>query len=426
MSLSNARPPLGLAAQNGLRRLWNSHRFEFELLPATRSRQLLVDVSVIIQNDARTGIQRVVRAILGQLDAAALRDHSFLPVFATRDHGYCRANFASNGTVIATGNNAQSRQRVQPGAGDVFLGLDLAANILPHTEGEIASWRRKGVDINFVVYDLLPLTHPDWFRPTTVRNFTRWLGVLARQADRCICISNTVAQTLTAELLRRGLRKLPEICTIPLGVNLAASYPTPGLPSDVATLREWMATHRVVLSVGTIEPRKGHQCVLRAMTQRWHAFPDENVALLIVGQPGWKTEELQAEFRLHPEHGKRLLWLDDASDQLLGELYSQASGLIAASYGEGFGLPLLEALAHGAPVLARDLPVFREIGGHRFDYFMDDAPNALAKSIENWLSQSGRSNVETMKSLPLWSDSATVLLSRLKVDTAATLEGHRR
>lgn len=414
-----------LASQTALRRLWTSRRFTFDTPPTTTSKQLFVDVSVIIHNDARTGIQRVVRALLRQLCAMPQKDFAVLPVFATRDHGYCHARLLDDGTIQAEGRLKNSRRRVQPSSGDVFLGLDLAANVIPYAESEIASWRRLGVAINFVVYDLLPLHQPDWFGGKTVRNFSRWIGVIARQADRCICISKTVAQALTNELLRRGSQTLPEITDIPLGTDLAATFPTYGLPSDVPALRDWILRHRVLLSVGTIEPRKGHRCILNAMTYRWRSLPKDNVALLVVGKPGWKTDELQGVLRHHPEHGKRLIWLDGATDELLAELYASATGLIAASHGEGFGLPLVEALAHGTPVLARDLPVFREVGGELFQYFSDDAAPSLAQSIDIWLSTLPSEKVHHDVELVTWKQSADALVTKLGLSTEPLEDGAR-
>lgn len=418
--------PLSFAVGNVLRRIWASRRFDFEPAPSAASNLLLVDVSVIIQNDAHTGIQRVVRALLGQLNAMSLDGFTVLPVFATRDHGYCHARMTSDGKLRPEGSQARSRQRVKAGAGDVFLGLDLAANILPHTEHEIARWRRKGVAINFVVYDLLPLIRPEWFGANTVRNFSRWIGVIARQADRCICISKAVGQTLTQELRARGLRNLPEIEDIPLGSDLAATFPTRGLPADVSELRAWVARHRTLLSVGTIEPRKGHRCVLQAMSEHWRCHPGDDLALLVIGKPGWKTEDLQSEFRLHPEYGRRLRWLDSASDELLAEMYRSADGLVAASRGEGFGLPLLEALAHGMPVLARDLAVFREIGGALLQYFTDDSPTALASSIENWLTSRPDRGTMANSTLPTWNDSAVALVDALGIEGEPLAGGNSR
>lgn len=390
-------------------------KFKFDRADHPGQRQLLVDVSTIIKADVRTGIQRVVRALLGELIAAKVPEFVVQPVFASRNHGYCKALLLPDGQVVNASRSASGLLPVTVRKGDKFLGLDLAAQTLPAVEAQLAGWRRNGVSINLLVYDLLPIIHPDWFSPKLVRHFQRWLGVLARQTDRCICISATVAASVRDELARRYPDSRPSIVSIPLGANLNASFPSVGLPADIVELRHWMQSHRAVLSVGTIEPRKGHDRVLDAMEQIWHSDPEGDVALVVVGRPGWRTEHLQQRIASHAELGKRLIWLDGASDELLSELYGNSAGLIAASRQEGFGLPLIEAIANGAPVLARDLPVFREVGGSLFDYFEDDAPAALAARLRNWLIHSRRPSRGEMDALPDWTVSAASLLAHLEV-----------
>ncbi len=411
----NNSPPFLTALSVALRRGLMGVAYRFEVAAVAPARQVLIDVSVIVHNDARTGIQRVVRALVGQLAELELPDVVIQPVFASRDHGYCKAELMPDGRIVNVSPEKRVRQPVVTNHNDVFLGLDLCAHLLPHVEADLARWRRKGVSINIMVYDMLPILHEDWFPARTARNFRRWLGVLARQADRCICISQTVASALGPFLKAQDAGPMPEITTIPLGTDLAASYPSQGLPADFASVREWLRNHRVILSVGTIEPRKGHQQLLAALSRYWQSEPSGRIALLIVGRPGWKTAMLTQQLRDHPEQGRRLLWLEDASDELLSELYSDASGLAATSHGEGFGLPLLEALAHGTPVLARDLPVFREIGGTSFDYFTEDSPDPLLNRIKVWLASTRRPKEEIIAALPRWADSASALCNRLGI-----------
>lgn len=413
-----ARPPKFTVLGSALRRWFHSDRFRFDAPAIPPGRQLLVDVSVIIRSDQRTGIQRAVRALLSQmLDMP----HSALivqPVFASRSHGYCKAALSATGVIDEERTASGALQPVVAQAGDVFLGLDLAANILPHVEADLARWRREGVAINIMVYDLLPILHPNWFQSRTVSNFHRWLGVLARQADRCICTSSAVARTLVPALAARGRWQPPDIQIIPLGADLSASAPSRGLPDDVGVLRAWLRSHRVALSVGTVEPRKGHDRLLAAFSQLWTEQPHSDLGLLIVGKPGWKTDGLQRQLRQHPENGLRLRWLDHASDELLSELYSTATGLIATSLGEGFGLPLIEALAQGTPVLARDLPVFQEIGGPLFDYFDDDEPSAFSVRLRTWMAEARRPAAESIACLPSWADSARALMHHLELAPA--------
>ena len=415
MSAVGISTPALPALRTLVRRRVKAHKFKFEALPTPSRRQLLVDVSVIVTGDAKTGIQRVVRALLGQLMALAGPDLDVQPVFASRDHGYCRGKLNPDGSVTSEAEKKGVLHPADIRSGDVFLGLDLAAHLIPDMERDLQSWRRQGVGINFLVYDLLPVMRPEWFPPATSPKFDRWLKVLGRQADQCICISGIVASDLAKALEERGFSTCPKISTIPLGSDLASSYPSPGLPPDVGLLRDWLQRYEVILTVGTLEPRKGHHQLLDAMDHIWNQTPVSNTALLVVGKPGWKTEDLQTRLRDHPENGKRLLWLCDASDELLSEVYRHVAGLVAPSHAEGFGLPLLEALGHGVPVLARKIPIFEEIGGHLFDYFEDDTAARLAESVRTWLRHRRAPGAEAIATLPRWADSAIALLQSLRM-----------
>ena len=412
MKLAIRTQPLAAVAST-LRHRAMAPRFRHELHEHPGGTQVLVDVSTIIRADARTGIQRVVRAVLGQMDAAELPGVTVQPVFASRNHGFCRAVMTPGGRLANASRHRRGLQPVAVRPGDVFLGLDLTAQTLPAVERQLAQWRRGGVSINLVIYDLLPITHPELFSPQLVRNFHRWFGVVARQSDRCLCISEAVADRLSQQLSIYASAARPAITTFPLGADITASFPSRGLPGDFPAIRQWAHDRRAVLAVGTVEPRKGFALLLDAFEQIWRADPASSAALLIVGRAGWRTDALQERIRTHPEQGKRLLWLDRASDEALLHLYQLCAGLVSASREEGFGLPLLEAVAQGAPVLARDLPVFREVGGTLFDYFNDEEPEPLARRIVDWLGTARRPSAQEIARLPRWSDSAAAVLARL-------------
>lgn len=379
----------------------------------SRDRQLLVDVSVILNNDARTGIQRVVRALLLQLLRHPPVGCQVRPVYATRKHGYRYASHCF-GMPVANLPNARERSAVAVGPNDVFLGLDLAAHLLPMHCAELAQWKRAGAAVHIIVYDLLPVLHPQWFNPKTTRNFRKWLRTIAIFADSAICISNAVKNDLAdwvEQQYRIAADALP-ITTIPLGADIQSSAPSQGLPENVKQLLATLAENPTVLMVGTLEPRKGHAQVLAAFEKLWQQGHEIN--LVIVGKPGWKTEALQQTLRTHPHIHDRLHWLDNASDEFLELLYAASTGVIVASQAEGFGLPLIEAMHHNKPVLARDIPVLREIGGNSASFFTD-AGN-LAKELEAWLAEISHERVPHNFPQPTWQDSANALLSRLSLE----------
>ena len=158
--------------------------------------------------------------------------------------------------------------------------------------------------------------------------------------------------------------------------------------------------------VGTLEPRKGHLQALQAFEMLWAEGTD--VALVIAGFPGWMTEVLQRRIRHHDEFGKRLFWFSNASDASLRRLYESCTVLLAPSFGEGFGLPLLEAARHNLPILCRDLSVFREIAGEHAVYFSGSDPASLVDAIRDWLDARQRGVIPVPSQMPRlrWGESA--------------------
>ncbi len=89
--------------------------------------------------------------------------------------------------------------------------------------------------------------------------------------------------------------------------------------------------------------------------------------------------------RTHPELNRHLFWLEGISDEFLEKVYAASSCLIAASYGEGFGLPLIEAAQKNIPIVARDIAVFREVAGEYAHYFTANNAEEFASAMLTWL-----------------------------------------
>lgn len=377
-------------------------------------KQLLVDVSVIIKNDRRTGIQRVVRSILLQLLAHPPAGYCVRPVFASRQHGYHYApnDFCSQDMQTPDLNQSTA---VNVKAGDVFLGLDLAAHLLPLHKAQLTHWKQLGIKIHIVVYDLLPVLYPQWFNPKTSKNFHRWLKTIAIFADSLLCISNTVKADLDNWLTQKYslARGSISLGAFKLGADIEASAPSHGLPVNSNDLITSISGKPSVLMVGTLEPRKGHSQVLTAFEKLWQQGDDIN--LVIVGRPGWKTEELQQRLRSHQHIGNHLYWFDNASDEFLELIYQSCAGVILASYAEGFGLPLIEARHYNKPVLARDIPVLREVGGSSVTFFSDNSSESLKSDIELWLARIAIQQLPNSQPQHTWQNCADELLNFLSI-----------
>lgn len=330
-------------------------------------KRLFVDVSVIYENDAGTGIQRVVRSLKEHLPAALNPEIrlEFLIVHDSRE-----------GYVTTTGTPLTGTP------GSLFFGLDFATDSVFAARHELRRFKLAGGQMWFLVHDTLPLSHPRWFTPASRLRYRRWLRVCATLADGILCVSPVVAAQLEDLLSRRYRRTdLPRIATIDLGSDITSAdreLSASELPAAYGL--DHAKFKRAALVVGTLEPRKGHADVLAAFEQLWTDGHD--IPLILIGRVGWNTDALQCRIRQHRQHGRRLFWLDDVDDHELHAAYRHCRLVIVPSLAEGYGLPLDEALALGAPVLARDIPVFRRHYDAPVSYFAEHADtDSIAASI---------------------------------------------
>lgn len=381
--------------------------------PALAQRQLLLDISRLVVTDAGSGIQRVVRSYL----MALLRDPPpgvrVEPVYADHAEGFYR--YARQYTCRFLGLDALALgdDRVDVAPSDVFLGLDLAADIVPSRKDYFLDLRRRGVSIHFVFYDALAGRHPEWFPEDLSMWMRRWYQTIAEVSDGVIAISRASAEDLRDWLDENGLRRdrpLP-ISWVHIGADIEASAPSRGIDESIKRAVDTWRGSRVFLMVGTVEPRKGQSQALDAFEKLWAAGATDR--LVIVGRQGWRMEAFAQRLRNHPEAGKRLFWFEGISDEALEAVYGAASVLLAASFAEGFGLPLIEAAQHGLPILARDLPVFREVAGDAVVYF--DAPDAtaFASAINAWIKRADNGNLPDVTKLRFltWAESTAQLLA---------------
>lgn len=372
-----------------------------------RRRQLLIDVSVVAREDLRTGVQRVVRSILSQLIENPPIGYRIEPVYTTvgmSGYFYARA-FAQRFMGIEP--PALPDEPVEAFPGDLFLGLDLCADGVVAHQAYFDKLYAAGVRVYFVIHDLLPVTHPHWFPEQEEAMFDRWLATITRY-DGAICVSCATANALHQWMTDRQVERLRpyRIGVAHNGADIRQSIPTVGLSDDATAVLEQLGRRPSFLMVGTVEARKGHSQVLDAFEHLWSAGVDCN--LVIVGKKGWHVEILTQRMEEHSEQRRRLYWLPGVSDQYLEAVYDAASCLIAASEGEGFGLPLIEAAQHEVPILARDIPVFREVAGDHADYFAADTPGQLAAAVQLWLKSWQRGEQVSSCDMPYltWSQSA--------------------
>ena len=201
-------------------RIWRSKFGHYKKTEdGDNTRTIFIDVSVLALEDAGTGIQRVVRAVYSHMQSMQPIGWRVIPVVATKRSPY--AALPTDFRKYQAQPILKHRQTITPQAGDIFLGLDLAAHILPLQRRQVERWRQKGVRCCFVVYDLLPHTNPDWFRLAAVRNFRRWLKFIIKNGDGIIAISEHVCAQVVS-VRARGV-----ISGVGDGVFRGGACPTP-------------------------------------------------------------------------------------------------------------------------------------------------------------------------------------------------------
>lgn len=352
-------------------------------------RQLLVDVSELSQRDAATGVQRVVRSYLKWLLDSPPSGFRVEPVYATREAGYryargfaCR--FMGQSDVLVSDDPIRWQR------GDIFFGLDMQHHVqLAHADF-YRRLKHEGVTVKFLVYDLLPIQLAELFKDSDAKELhERWLSMIAG-TDGAICISKATAVALDCWIKSAPVFRSPAFQTrwVHIGADISGSKASSGMPDDSASILKILGHRLTFLCVSTLEPRKGQKQILEALDLLWDEGFDVN--LVFVGKEGWKTAGLADRLRTHPESGQRLLWLEGISDEYLEQVYAASTCLIAASLNEGFGLPLIEAAKHGLPIIARDIPVFREVAGDDAFYFQGNRPQDLTSALKNWLEAYGK------------------------------------
>lgn len=203
------------------------------------------------------------------------------------------------------------------------------------------------------VCDMTFFTNPEWHERAKVVFFRRAMQYSARHATELISISET-----TTRVLREVLNPVIPISTIPLGVDherFTQDAGSTGLDRfDLPTDRPF------ILFLGTFEPRKGLDVLLAAF--REVGAKDGDIELWLAGQAGWHTSGTDDIISQHPYASRirRLGYVDDAA---VPALMRQAQVVAYPSRGEGFGLPVLEALACGAEVVTTAGTVMEEVAG---------------------------------------------------------------
>ncbi|MCA7998055.1 glycosyltransferase family 4 protein [Burkholderia metallica] len=322
-----------------------------------------------------TGVDRVGIAYIeryGTNAYAVLSQHGFSKILSRKE-----SQSAFEMIVSAAANRSAIRKLVARACISGIRPECVDKGILLHTSHNGMEFQRyynamkkRGVRTVLMVHDLIPLTHAEFCRPGVDKAHRKRIHTALAHADGLIANSQDTLDILMAEAAQSGA-PLPATVVARLAPGLTARSPH---PAPIAQ------PYFVVL--GTIEPRKNHWFLL----QIWRRLVERHGAsapkLVVIGRRGWECENAIDMLERCGPLQNAVIELADCSDEQLRTWMQHARALLFPSFAEGYGMPLVEALTLGVPVIASDLRVFREIAADIPDYLDPlDGPGWLARIV---------------------------------------------
>jgi glycosyltransferase involved in cell wall biosynthesis len=322
--------------------------------------RLAFDVTPARMNPAGTG--RYVRGLLAAF--AARGEPDVLTVEATRRSpanapGRIALGLAREGYWYPLGLDRRARR----------AGADVV-----HVPAGLGPTRPR-LPLVVTIHDVLPLRHPEWFTAALVGHVRHVLPRIARAAARVV----TVSEHARGEIVE--LMGVPAERVVAVHNGIDAGF-APREPDDEWLERRFGLRRPYVLSTGTLEPRKNLRAVLDAMP----ALPDD-VSLAVAGGHGWHAGPIEDALERFGGRAKRLGFVGDGD---LAALYAGAACFVFPSLGEGFGLPPLEAMACGAPVVCSDRTSLPEVVGDAAVLVDPEDPGALVAAVRGVLADPAR------------------------------------
>ena len=244
-----------------------------------------------------------------------------------------------------------------PGKPDVVLSFSYHAPKMPHTR------------LVYTVHDLVFWMYPEYATEATRLVCQRELLQALSRADGFLFVSNYTRREF--DLMLPGWL---ESSQRPYALSPGASrFPAAAAPRSWSPDAPW-------LMVGSLEPRKNHACALDAY-EIYRTRAVRPRPLVFAGGRGWKSEPLHARINALIDAGVPLINLGYVPDEELAALYARSFALLAPSWHEGFGLPLVEAMSAGLPALASLRASLPEIGDDAVRYIAPENPEGFAAAM---------------------------------------------
>lgn len=303
----------------------------------------------------------------------------------------------------------KGRESVEPGPGDTLLTPELFDETLRPGFGEFLE--RTEASTAALFHDAIPLRHPEFTWPQSVARHPFYMKMLAL-FDKVLTVSASSGVDLAEywDWLRLG--KVPSLHTLRLGANFRGDkriYP--------AALKPWSERHQI-LCVGILEPRKNQSTALEALSFLWKQSFEGGVAIVGRVNPHF-GEPIRKTIKALTKKGFPITYHGQVGDEELQALYRESRFTLFPSVAEGCGLPVLESLWSGVPVVANPIPSVRESATEGGCHFLDcNHPDILGEGLlQIWDDQALWERLDgeiAKRDLPTWGQTAQEALRILE------------
>ncbi len=380
--------------------------------------KIYIDVTSLTEVDFVTGIQRVVRNVVLEL-YKMIPERLMLLSYSAKHAAFLKLDTAefvkyySNETMKK--KKLFTKQVIKPEQldnKDIFFDIDSVWNLTYKRSVLLPLLKEQGVKLAVYIYDIIPITHPQFCYEETTFLFMNYIGAHLLYADVVITSTQSTLDEVYHLMEQLGIKRKVSGFYSWLGSDFTSKKQTEisELPQKVTEATK----APYVLCVGTIEPRKNHAFLLDAFDK---VLFEKKMNLVFAGKPGWNVEDLLERIQNNPQYDKQLFHLTGLDDNAIEYLYQNALVLAFATYNEGFGLPMVEALERGTPVLASDIPVLREVGGDLCEYFSlkdtDEFVEKVCRYLEDKEAYAAQKNKISTYTSFTWEETAKRILQAL-------------
>lgn len=260
----------------------------------------------------------------------------------------------------------------------------------------------------YLVHDLIPITNPEFCRAGEDDKHRERMRTVLSTGIGVIGNSRDTLNELQSFAVRESLPCPPSVAS-PLGADVLATG---------AGGARSAPTRPTFVALGTIEARKNHLLLLRVWLRLIERLGADAPRLLIIGQRGWECQQVFDLLDQNQALKQAVTEINRCDDTELADYLTKARALLFPSLAEGYGLPLVEALNLGVPVIASDLPVFRELAGGIPEYLDPRDTAAWERTIMSYADESSSDRAGQLDRLmdfrsPSWGDHFAIVESWL-------------